>query len=622
MERHVFSPKGVYNPKDTNNEAWDTHVLFLNDSSLVIRQERRSEGMHGGYYHKVLNTYIYKAYTNRHGERYLRSFKVTKNGLTFSNGLADLRRDHFLYSSASGGGFHCKEMVEVIEKHLSKILGFNFSYQPHPKLTAKLEYEVDGNAPEFLLYPFLRKQENRDFLMSLLDEDKTRTVKSEVSTVLNFDWKGVRGLNFACRNSNTIEDFIKCIAYKSAIRTDDDLKCLMANPSLLRVFSHIDLKMGAKEAMERGYTEVFHDSYQYMTIPELYGFRFLLANLPKDRTIEVLDLVNKLASFRKEQEHSGVIDNLTAFIANQNSYSYSAVRNGIKGQLQSFLKLVPLSKRREFALTFFEEFKKDYTNTEKKWKEMSTLKSVDRLKWSNHRNDCFVKVMDAYLKAYSAKFLKTITSDSTAKCVETAMDLFGVDISEDSTLKTGVITVEELDATIAYYDFRDHVSERFNRNQPKTLFGLFKSNSEVNDVWNNSFFGPSQPVFAEYMGMRGFSRLIFASDLDKTLKKIASKIDSELTKLGQETTPRTRMIFLESSSWDRKYKVNWRYYLLGVPVSEVHLYKKAGIRSKRDITFWLESKESLPDETYKELLNDFAYGAKSDSLNGPSSWSF
>jgi hypothetical protein len=74
------------------------------------------------------------------------------------------------------------------------------------------------------------------------------------------------------------------------------------------------------------------------------------------------------------------------------------------------------------------------------------------------------------------------------------------------------------------------------------------------------------------------------------------------------------MIYLEADPHSVKFKTNWRYYDLGVPADEVSLYKKAGIKSKRDVTFWLETRKSLPTDMYKELLKDAAYGASDRSL--------
>ena len=96
--------------------------------------------------------------------------------------------------------------------------------------------------------------------------------------------------------------------------------------------------------------------------------------------------------------------------------------------------------------------------------------------------------------------------------------------------------------------------------------------------------------------------------------KAVLKIDEGLLKVGQPLTSSNRMIYLQSTERDRKFKSNWRYYSLGVSPDELSTYKVAGIRTKKDISFWIETKNSVPEEMYRELLNDFAYGStKSDT---------
>lgn len=629
MEKYSFSHKGPYEYNAVTDEVatdefdllMPIYTLFLNESSLVIRDSRKVKGNHGGWYYKHLMVHTYRSYTNEHGDKYLRAFRKTGNGQVFSTSTQTLMYDRFLYDSGKGMRF-CDEMIAMIEQHLSKLLGLTFTYKLSPLLDHDTWYKGEKgweSAPETLCYPFLRDKDNQNWLMPLLKEDQIRENESDVAGISNFRWEGVRGLNAALRNSKTKQDFIRNMVYKSAIKTDDDLTCLMTNPSLVRLFSNLNMKMGAKEAVDKGYVSVFQDAYQYMNVSEQHGFGFLLSNLPKRMVVQALDLAVQLAAFRKKQETTGLVENLCELVKLQNEFSYRSPLNGARGEMSRFFRLIPASDKQQFAILFLEEFRKSYLHTEEKY---ASLNSLQGAKWVDNRDDCFIKVMDAWMKVYAPMFFKPLTSDSMTQCAATAVELFGVDISQDGSLKTSSTVVNELNVTLYHYDFREHVSEKMGRYgyealpEPQNLFKLFRKSYDTSQIWIDAFNKPSLSIFKDYLKLPGSGRLMLASDLDTTFKKIAATIDKDLLKVGQLLTPENRMIYLEARYEEKRYKSSWRYYHMGVPVEEVPLYKKAGFKSKKDILYWLELRETLPLEMYKELLNDSAYGtAKRDDVS-------
>lgn len=612
MEKYSFTHESPYDAQTAEDHDFVTPIftLFLNESSLVIKEEVKAKGANGGWFYKPLNGRAYRSYSNEHGEKYLRAFRKTGSGQNFSTGVEHSKYDPFLYDQRSGRRF-CDEMIALIESHLSKILGFPFTYKIPPVGNKDGWYEDEKsweNAPETLYYPFLRNDDNKKWMAQLVKEDHLRRLESSIAYASNFQEEGVRGITAAWRNSKSKEDFIRSMVYKSAVPTDEDLDYLLTNPSHIRLFSNLNLKMGAKEAADRGYVEVFQNAYKYMSVSELHGFRFLLSNLPKRMTAQALDLGVQLMTFRKQQESSGMVENLCKLVEVQSSYSYSSPQN--KGQASNYFRLIPAFDRQEFAILFFEEFRKAYGKTEGNYASLPEAEHLGRL---GHRDSCFTEVMDAWMKVYSVMQLKMLTSDSIDQCAATAVELFGVDISQDNTLKTGSSIVDELDVTVHYYDFREHVSEQMGRfgyqafPEPSNLFKLFRKHYDpITHLWVNSFNKPALPVFRDYLELSGSGQFMLATDLEHTLRQIAVVIDKELLTVGQLLTPENRMLYLQAGYDQKRFKSSWRYYHMGVPVDETSLYKKAGFKSKKNILHWLGLREALPIEMYKELLSDAA----------------
>ena len=616
MERFTFSQKGAFDYKNVNRDdpVGEIFTLFLRDSSLVIRKDRKALGRNGGYYYKTLETMIYTAHENHHGEKYLKVYRKTNVGQIFRVDTPALKYDHFMYSSDSGGGFHCKEMTQTIENHMSKILGFTFTYKPCPNTSVEYwntKNDEWNSTPDALCYPFLRNRKNRIFLQQLLLEDEKRSLISEIIENTNLNYVGVRGWANAARHSNSPEEFITNMVYKSSVRTAEDVQCLLNNPHLLRVFSFMDLRMGAKRALELGYAQTFHDFHEYMSIHELLCFKFLLQNLPISTTVAVLDLAVQLATYRAAKHHEDPLNpnadiSLIRLVEDQSQYAYTSIQHGNAGYLASSLRNVPVSSRREFAVSFWEEFKAAYLLTERSWEERySTFSSVRR--WSDDRHKCFVPALHVFMKTYAQKYLVTIPDGSIERVKETALELFGVDLESYATVKTERATVSDLDVTVDYYNFQDHLGWKPNQPEEISIFTQFRKQRDLLWAhWDNATFTVPFTIFRDYLGLHGSGHMMLASKLEQVLRKFAEIIDAELTKLGQEVNVKNRNLFLAADISDRKYKYNWRYYHLGVSGDEVRLYKKAGIKNKKDVLFWLESKRSMPHELYKELLNDAA----------------
>ena len=613
MEKHSFTHKGLFDYQTAKEYDFATPVftLFLNDSSLVIKEEKRVRGLNRGWFYKHIQTNYYRCHTNKHGEKYLTVSMKATSGLDYSQSSGSLHYDRFLYELPDSKRY-CAEMIAMIESHISKLLGFTFAYKPAPESGEDVWYEEEAaweTAPETLCYPFLRVKDNQEWMMSILQENAARRNESTLADASGLRWDGPRGLVSAWRSSETKEEFIANMVYKSAIKTEADLECLMADPSLMRLSSNTNLKMGVKEAVDKGYAAVFKDAYKYMSFYELHGFRFLLSNLPNHMTVKALDFGVQLVKFRKEQEAAGLVENLCKLVEKNGSHSLKSALN--QGPVHKFFKLVPASDKQQFAVSFFEEFQKSYFLTHKKCVSLKELETFD---WKEHQADFFIKVMDSWLKVYAAMYLKTTTSDSIEQCSDTAVELFGVDLSKDKTLTTGISVVEELDVSVHYYDFRKHVSAKKSRfgyqemTEPKNLFNLFRKGHGLSSIWISAFDNPSSIIFKDYLQEFDYSLLILASDLEKIFRKIAVTIDKELVKVGQPLTPENRMFYLEGRHEQTRYKSSWRYYHMGVPVKETPLYKKAGFKSKKDILYWLDLRENLPTDIYEEFLNDAANG--------------
>lgn len=612
MIRLAFTRAGSYDyaSPSMDNQDEEIYTLFLNDSSLTVRLQKMVGTLDSGYYYKTFFYYNYNVKTNAHGEKFLSVYRKTDKGLCFSNGFQEIGDNQFLYKNSQSDIFNargskfCEEMVKAIEDHLTLLLGFDFKYAVLPTRSDDDWYEGGEvafyNTPEALCFPFLRDKANRDFVSSLLKEDHARLSESLMNTLIKLEGNGTRGLTEALRNSKTKSDLIRSLVYKSALKTDEDIAFLIENPTFLRVFSTFDMKMGAKEATAQGYAKILNNAHHYMTVPEVLTFQFLLRNLPKDQTAEVLTLITHLANFRASQQINGVVENLPHMVDQQIKEHFS-IQHTWRKQLFWYFRTLPVADRKGFAVRFLKEFKAEYAKTEEQYALRINLPSD-----VYNRSECFTNVMDAYIRTYSDKYIKTSPADSLDRCVSAAMELFGVDLSEDRSLASDSIAVKELDTTLNYYDFSNQVFKRLHRDDRKNFFYMIRMDVEAYAIWSHKLFNPANIIFADYVNTYSPIDFILASDLEKMLRKIAAKIDAGLVKVGQPVSPENRMIYLEANAHARKFKTNWRYYHLGVSVDEVPLYKKAGFKSKKDITFWLETKASLPSEVYSELLKTAA----------------
>lgn len=593
-----FTQKGLYDYEANEDHDFVTpiYTLFLNESSLVVRSKRKTQGRRGGHFYKSLGSWTYAAKTNKHGEKYLRALRTTGTGVTLSAGPKELFTSD-LYSCYSEESPYCDEMIQVIEEHMSKLLGFKFTYGSVPD---EDDPESGRYSPDFLCFPFYREKTNKEFIQRILKANrKPNTEVYGIQDDFKLSFTGTRGIYQALRNSNTQDEVISNIAYKSYVKTKEDIRQIIDSPELLSLFSRIDLRITATEAVNRDLVDVFQNYGDYMTISEFYSFKFMVSNVPKPKVSEVLDLAVRLADFRKGKE---LKTRLKAHIKELDRFSYGSSCNGHDNSLRSYFQQVPPKDRQKFAVTFWEEFRKGYLESERNFLPYSEWSKEDR-SGGRKVGENFIKVFDVHMNTYASIYLASAPLKGKESCLNAAMELFGQDLSQYQEIVFDTAKVEELNLSIEHVSFLN-LSYSTNGN----LLSLCIHNDETKKFFNDAMiFSPIKHMFVEHLNVPNFSGVLI-SDLEQILRKIAGKIDLELLRLGQPLTVQNRIIYLQSTAKDRKFKINWKFYSLGVNPDEVSTYRAAGIRTKKDILFWVETKQSVPTEMYQELLKDAAYG--------------
>lgn len=563
-----FTQKGLYDFQATEDHDYVTpiYTLFLNESSLVIRSKRRNYGSNKGFYYKSLGSLTYKVQANQHGEKYLRVLHKTGTGVMLTVEAEALSRSDLyafpsgekslaesdLYARPAIRSPFCDEMIHLIEQHMSKLLGFKFVYGPVP---VDDDPELGRYSPDYLCYPFYRDTTNKEFVLRLLNENKKPDTESYgIRKDFRVRFDGVRGVNQALRNSKTQHEFIANMVYKSYVKTNEDVQQIIDFPKLLSTFSKIDLRVSATEAVDRGLVDVFQNYSDYMTISEFYSFKFMVANLPKPKVSEALDLAVRLADFRKEKE---LKTRLKAHIKELDRFSYGSSCNGHVNSLISYFQQIPPKDRQKFAITFWEEFRKDYLESERNFLPDSEWSKEDR---SGGRNvgQNFVKVFDVHMNTYASIYLASAPLKGKESCLNTAMELFGQDLSQYQEIAFDTAKIEGLNFSIEHVSFLD-LSYSTNGN----LLSLCIHNDETKKFFNDAMiFSPIKHMFVEHLNVPNFSGVL-VSDLEQILRKIAGKIDLELLRLGQSLTVQNRIIYLQSTAKDRKFKINWKFYSLG-----------------------------------------------------------
>lgn len=605
---YVFNSEGVHDYKELDPvRSSSIFAVFLRDSALVIEEKIKANGMNGGYYYKRLSTRIYKVQTNKNGERYLRVLRKTGTGVFLSVRVNELARaDRFLYAYRGGKSEYCKEMIQLIEGHLSKILGFKFTHGPLPTVD---DPETGNYSPDYLYYPFYRDASNKEFVQKfLIANRKPNLAFYEVRDASNLSLTGRRGLQTALRGAKTQDDFVKNMVYKSSVKTAEDIQQIINSPHLLSLFSRIDLRVGAKEAVSCGLVYVFENYTDYMTDSEYHSFKFMLSNLPKEKVAEVFKLVLRLAKFRKEREANA---SLKSDLTNLNRFNYGSSCAGHVNQLLKSFQQISPKNRRKFAMAFWEEFRKSYLHSEEIFIPLSEppKNRIKREAGGREIEDNFVKVADVFMEAYAKTHLSSIPEGAKERCVKIAMEFFGQDISQSNEITFHKADIPALNVVVEYVNFH-----RIGYSTNNNLLTFLTRNSATKQLFEDRLiFNPIKHLLSHHLLDPSDGMLV--SDLEHILMKVVLKIDEELVRIGQPLTPSNRMIYLQSTERDRKFKINWKYYSLGVPPDEVSTYRVAGICSKRDISFWIETKNSVPEEMYRELLNDFAYGSTKLNTN-------
>jgi hypothetical protein len=601
---HVFNAKGVYDYANPDPLDPFLFTVFLRKSAVVVEYKIRAEKSKGGHYYKRLYTWVYNVKTNKYNEKYLQVLHKTKTGVLLSETPNDLKHsDTFLYSNESPipksiysksevkSSSLCPEMVTLIEAHLSKLFGFEIKQGKVPELD---DPEAGVYTPEYLYYPFYRVPGNGDFVKKLLDTNPLSSRPSSSS----LRYSGYRGLNKALRNSKTKEELISNLVYKSYLKTSEDYEKIMGALELVQMFSHIDLKTSAVEAISQGLVDIFEYENEFMTQPEFLSFKFMLAYLPKEKVSEVLRLVKQLAVFRRENE---TIADLQRDIYQLNVFSFGHSCSGHSFQTAKQLQQIARKDRQKFAVALWDEFQKSYLESEQNFTpRQEQMKEDDGRKPENN----FVKVADALVRAKTRISMYSSPSNQIEKCIKASLSLFGEDISSCPEVIFGKARAEDLNIAVEYVELK-----RLGYSKNNNLITRLNHNDVTRSLLSEvSIYSDLSHIFVNHLQM-GNSTYLTAHTLESILNEASLIIDAELVKIGRAATPQNRMIYLQTTASERKLKGNWKYYDLGVLPSEVESYKTAGIKTKQDIMFWLETKRSLPPEMYEELLNDMAFGA-------------
>lgn len=131
-----------------------------------------------------------------------------------------------------------------------------------------------------------------------------------------------------------------------------------------------------------------------------------------------------------------------------------------------------------------------------------------------------------------------------------------------------------------------------NLAKPSQMRGLYANpNTRFNGyLKEGKFEGLNSPIYS-------------LDDLMALMDKAALELDRRLTKLGRDITPANRVAYLsfgkqEFGAKERDYKNTWFYYDLGITdIERILVYKKARIRSKKEVGIYKE----LPEEMFQEL---------------------
>lgn len=608
---HVFNAKGVYDY--ANPDPLDPYLftVFLRKSAVVVEYKIRAEKNRGGHYYKRLYTWVYNVKTNRYNEKYLQVFHKTKSGAIISERSNDLKySDIIIYNNESPreksvynslkvkSSSLCTEMVNLIEAHLSGLLGFEIRQGKAP--------EVDSlgavtYTPEYLYYPFYRISENRDFAKKLLEANPlTDTGRS----TLRYD--GYRGLNKAFRNARTIKELISNLVYKSYLKTSEDYEKIISSLELVSFFGSINLKISASEAIVQGLVDIFKYQNEHMTSPEFSAFKFMFAYLPKEEISEVISLVKQLDTFRQKNEATA---DLQRDIYQLNKFSFGISCTGHENLTAHQLKQIARRDRQKFAIAFLDEFQKSCLESEKIFvPRQEQTKSDDGRRPENN----FVQVADALVRAKDRVSMYSLPSNQIERCIKASVNLFGEDISQCPEVTFGMVRVEDFNIGIEYAEL-NRVGYSKNAN---LITALNRNNVSGVLLSEASIYTDLAHIFVRHLRMKS-SVYLTAHTLESILNETASNIDAELAKIGKTATPRNRMIYLQTTEKERKVKSNWRYYELGVSPSEVETYKTAGIKTKKDITFWVETKKSLPPDMYEELLADMTFSSSAIDFSSP-----
>lgn len=603
----------------------DKNQLFINDSSAAIRFVKPAQTQHGSWYHKHIDTNIFKVVPNKHGEKYLVAYLASgKVNAFWRQSAFALAQNRFLQSkpiilfSSERARTSNDDMGKMLVAHLSKLLGFSVerrsslsdaTFFSSLRETAKFveqhpNYWDEGTPIEILCNPFMRSKTNRDWLVpALVEHDKIAMFTNNLNFsdrafgAVTLRWDGPRGLSQATTHSRTVDEFIESMVYKSYLKADEDLQAIKDYPLSLGVFSNINLHMGAKQAIDEGYVEFFRDDIS--KIPYAWGdvTQFLLSSLPTSEVGKVLDFVKKvievettsLAKPKSPFQNEKTAPGKQKPPPNRYTIQYS------QDNLIRHLKTVPMRNRRSVAEEFLTILSKD-------------IEDVEAAEYG--KNGWVMNATKAFNVAYAKVcVLGAATDGEVETCLSAAQELFGVDLREGAffSLKTrddNAFSYFNLDRELFAVQLAYGANKNYKDSDKvfRSLLGDYSGFGYLAKKMSNTPLINSLRVMGETSTNPALPPLVEAA-----LKKAAAKIDVELEKLGIERTPHNRFLYLTLPPHVRRYKINWKFYHAGITDSEeIWMFKKAGLRSKRALTDWGAAAASLPRDMYLELLRDAA----------------
>lgn len=598
-----FTYKGPFDFKSEEGKKWEQeiHTLFLNEKSIILQTTIKVPSPNSperGFYYKKKRSTIFKMYENPHGDNYLKVYQ-SQDGFFLTQQFAEAKYNAFLSSAVSGVNDHWKD---ALCSHLSKLTGVQI-----PRSGKDGNREVLDSKILEAMYPFLRSQENLAFFEEFLMANKLHeyfftgsTMNKQVLGVLSLN--GSRGINQALRNSRTKEEFVASLLHKSLIKTEEDFEFISENLECLGFISNFNFRVPVSVAARKGYLNALKQLFIARNSLEMETLKFLAAHLPFEMVDELFKTFESRWAYRKSQHEVWREQRRDNSLIGENRTWLSANR------LQDKLRAVPMKLRKEFSVKLWELMKEEMKQnadayafiTENRHIRTSLAATTALIKESQLNPARPMKTSFNITECFNNAYVETCLSSSqldVEKVFQAGVELFDTDFNGQLKEISYTITKEKEGKALVYKMLPDA-----DRLLQRLVYGEMigkPSNSRPNKKYK-SF---SASYFLSSQG-RTFHPIVFPPDFEKDMRNAAAKIDKSLVRLGVEVTPANRALYLNSDSYMREFKVNWKYLLAGVPEKEVFHFRRAGIKGKKAIKEWVDNYNNLPEEMFRELLRD------------------